>query len=54
MSTAAGMRHLLLRTVGRKSGRRSTVCLPYWVDVDGERIVVASYAGGPRNPGALC
>ena len=51
MSTAAGMRHLLLYTIGRKSGRRLTACLPYWIDVDGERLVVASYAGGPRNPG---
>lgn len=51
MSTAAGMRHLLLYTVGRKSGRRLTACLPHWIDTDGERIVVASYAGGPRNPG---
>ncbi len=50
MSTAAGMRHLLLRTVGRKSGRVTTVCLPYWLDADGQRIVVASYAGGPKNP----
>jgi deazaflavin-dependent oxidoreductase (nitroreductase family) len=49
-SMAAGMRHLLLRTVGRRSGRSSTVCLPYWCDASGHRIVVASYAGGPRNP----
>ena len=49
-SMAAGMRHLLLRTVGRRSGRSATVCLPYWRDPDGHRIVVASYAGGPRNP----
>jgi deazaflavin-dependent oxidoreductase (nitroreductase family) len=44
------MRHLLLRTVGRKSGRPHTVCLPYWLDAEGHRVVVASYAGAPRNP----
>jgi deazaflavin-dependent oxidoreductase (nitroreductase family) len=49
-SMAAGMRHLLLRTVGRRSGRSATVCLPYWRDPSGHRIVVASYAGGPKNP----
>jgi deazaflavin-dependent oxidoreductase (nitroreductase family) len=49
-SFAAGMPHLLLRTVGRRSGRTSTVCLPYWKDGSGGRIVVASYSGGPRNP----
>lgn len=46
----AGMRHLLLRTVGRKSGKQHTVALPYWCDEDGTRIVVASYAGGPKHP----
>lgn len=49
-SVAAGMPHLLLRTVGRRSGRESTVCLPYWLDPNGHRVVVASYGGGPRNP----
>jgi len=49
-ATGAGMPHLLLRTVGRKSGRELDVCLPYWLDEDGSRIVVASFAGGPRNP----
>lgn len=47
---AAGMRHLLLRTVGRRSGRLLTVCLPYWCDPQGQRVVVASYAGAPRHP----
>jgi deazaflavin-dependent oxidoreductase (nitroreductase family) len=46
----AGMHHLLLRTLGRRSGRPSTVCLPYWCDVEGRRIVVASYGGAPRHP----
>jgi deazaflavin-dependent oxidoreductase (nitroreductase family) len=49
-SMAAGMHHLLLRTIGRRSGKASTVCLPFWEDPTGHRIVVASYAGGPRNP----
>ena len=49
-SFAAGMPHLLLRTIGRRSGHESTVCLPYWNDGAGGRIVVASYSGGPRNP----
>jgi deazaflavin-dependent oxidoreductase (nitroreductase family) len=49
-SVAAGMPHLLLRTVGRRSGRGSAVCLPYWRGPQGERIVVASYGGGPRHP----
>lgn len=48
---AAGMRHICLRTIGRRSGRRSTVCLPIWLDEQGRPIVVASYGGGPRHPG---
>jgi deazaflavin-dependent oxidoreductase (nitroreductase family) len=46
----AGMNHLLLHTIGRRSGRASTVCLPYWCDAEGRRIVVASYGGAPRHP----
>jgi deazaflavin-dependent oxidoreductase (nitroreductase family) len=47
---AAGMRHLLLYTVGRRSGREQKAALPYWLDPEGHRIVVASYAGAPRHP----
>lgn len=47
---AAGMRLVMLETVGRKSGKAHRVALPYWLDADNHRIVVASYAGGPRNP----
>ena len=47
---SASMSDLLLRTVGRKSGRRNDACLPYWIDIDEERIVVASMGGGPRHP----
>jgi deazaflavin-dependent oxidoreductase (nitroreductase family) len=46
----AGMAHLVLRTLGRRSGREHKVALPYWVDRDGTRIVVASFAGAPNHP----
>ena len=46
----AGMKQLMLRTVGRKSGNEHEVALPYWIDEDGERIVVASYAGNVKHP----
>ena len=44
------MSHLLLRTVGRRSGRVHKVALPYWLDADGHPIVVASYAGAEKHP----
>ncbi len=47
---AAGMHHLLLTTVGRKSGTERKAALPYWVDPHGHRIVVGSYAGAPHHP----
>jgi deazaflavin-dependent oxidoreductase (nitroreductase family) len=47
---AAGMHHLILHTVGRRSGEEHKAALPYWVDPGGHRIVVASYAGAPRHP----
>jgi deazaflavin-dependent oxidoreductase (nitroreductase family) len=46
----AGMKHVLLTTVGRKSGREHKVALPTWNDPDGTRVVVASYAGAPGHP----
>lgn len=46
----AGMNHVVLRTVGRKSGNEHKVALPFWVDPDGERVVVASFAGAPQHP----
>jgi len=46
----AGMHHLILRTVGRRSGKEQKAALPYWIDAGGRRIVVASYAGGPKHP----
>src|SRR5215211_631146 len=46
----AGMHHVLLRTIGRKSGNEHKVALPYWTDPDGQRIVVASFAGSDHHP----
>lgn len=48
--TRAGMRHLVLRTIGRKSGKAHKVALPYWCDTDGNRIIAASFAGNEKNP----
>jgi deazaflavin-dependent oxidoreductase (nitroreductase family) len=45
-----GMEHLLLRTVGRKSGNEHKVALPFWRDRDGHRIVVGSFGGEPKHP----
>jgi deazaflavin-dependent oxidoreductase (nitroreductase family) len=44
------MHFVLLRTIGRRSGRELKVALPYWKDDDGNPIVVGSYAGGPSHP----
>lgn len=46
----AGMHHVLLRTVGRKSGKEHKVALPTWTDPQGRRIVVASFAGAEKDP----
>jgi deazaflavin-dependent oxidoreductase (nitroreductase family) len=46
----AGMHHVILHTVGRKSGNVHKVALPTWRDPDGHRIVVASFAGAPAHP----
>jgi deazaflavin-dependent oxidoreductase (nitroreductase family) len=48
--TLANMHHILVRTVGRKSGKPHKVALPYWEDADDQPIVVASYAGNPTHP----
>lgn len=45
-----GMHHLLLRTIGRRSGREHKVALPFWRDRDGHRVVVASFGGAARDP----
>jgi deazaflavin-dependent oxidoreductase (nitroreductase family) len=44
------MHHLLLRTVGRRSGNEHKVALPFWRDANGDRIVVASFAGAEMDP----
>ena len=46
----AGMRYLLLRTIGRRSHAERKVALPFWKDADGLPVVVASYAGAPSHP----
>ncbi len=46
----AGMPHVLLRTIGRRSGQEHLVALPTWTDPDGHRIVVASFSGAPKHP----
>jgi len=46
----AGMDHVVLTTIGRKSGKEHKVALPVWFDADGRRIVVASFAGAPQHP----
>jgi len=46
----AGMHHVLLRTIGRKSGKEHKVALPTWRDGQDRRIVVASFAGAPGHP----
>jgi deazaflavin-dependent oxidoreductase (nitroreductase family) len=46
----AGMHHVVVETVGRKSGKVHKVALPYWRDPEGARVVVASFAGATANP----
>jgi deazaflavin-dependent oxidoreductase (nitroreductase family) len=46
----AGMNHVLVRTIGRRSGTEHKVALPFWRDQEGVRVVVASFAGAPANP----
>jgi len=46
----AGMHHLMLCTVGRRSSEQQKAALPYWLDAGGHPIVVASWAGSPKHP----
>lgn len=46
----AGMHHVLLHTVGRKSGNVHKTPLPTWSDPDGVRVIVASFAGHDQHP----
>ena len=45
-----GMDHVVLRTIGRKSGNEHKVALPTWRDVHDRRVVVASFAGAEGHP----
>jgi deazaflavin-dependent oxidoreductase (nitroreductase family) len=45
-----GMEHLLLRTIGRRSGNEHKVALPFWRDADGHRVVVGSFGGDAKHP----
>lgn len=44
------MHHVLLRTVGRRSGNEHKVALPFWRDANGDRVIVGSFAGAERDP----
>jgi deazaflavin-dependent oxidoreductase (nitroreductase family) len=44
------MHHILLHTIGRRSGTEHKVALPFWRDPDGSRVVVASFAGAEKDP----
>ncbi|MFI6581494.1 nitroreductase/quinone reductase family protein [Embleya sp. NPDC050493] len=46
----AGMNHVLVHTVGRKSGKLHKVALPFWADENGHRVVVGSFAGAAKHP----
>jgi deazaflavin-dependent oxidoreductase (nitroreductase family) len=46
----AGMHHVMIRTVGRKSGNEHKIAVPIWRDQDGVPVVVASFAGAPGHP----
>lgn len=46
----AGMHHVLLHTIGRRSGNEHKVALPIWRDENGHRIVVGSFAGATKHP----
>lgn len=46
----AGMHHIVIHTVGRKSGNEHKIALPTWNDPDGVRVVAGSYAGYEQHP----
>ena len=50
MNNAAGMPHVVIRGVRRRSGKPFAICLPYWLDDEGRRLIVASFSGAPKNP----
>jgi deazaflavin-dependent oxidoreductase (nitroreductase family) len=46
----AGMHHVVLRTVGRKTGNEHKVAVPIWQDPEGVPVVAASFAGAANHP----
>jgi deazaflavin-dependent oxidoreductase (nitroreductase family) len=44
------MHHVVLHTIGRKSGNEHKVALPFWLDEQGNRVIVASFSGAPDHP----
>ncbi len=46
----AGMHHVVLRTIGRRSGKEHKVALPFWADPQGQPVVVGSFSGAPQHP----
>jgi deazaflavin-dependent oxidoreductase (nitroreductase family) len=44
------MHHVLLRTIGRRSGREHKVALPFWRDASGVRVIAGSFAGAEQHP----
>jgi deazaflavin-dependent oxidoreductase (nitroreductase family) len=46
----AGMHHVVLRTIGRRTAKEHKVALPFWRDESGSPVVVASFAGAPTHP----
>ena len=45
-----GMHHIILTTIGRRSGKEHKCALPIWRDEDGHRVVVGSFAGADKAP----
>ncbi|MEE2768284.1 MAG: nitroreductase/quinone reductase family protein [Actinomycetota bacterium] len=45
-----GMHHIVLHTIGRRSGEEHKCALPVWRDDNGHRIVVGSFAGAEKEP----
>jgi deazaflavin-dependent oxidoreductase (nitroreductase family) len=48
--TFAGMTHIVVHTIGRKSGNEHKVALPTWRDPNGQRVVAGSFAGAKQHP----
>ncbi len=46
----AGMHHVLLFTLGRRTRNLHRVALPFWRDPDGVRVVIGSFAGARSDP----